>query len=274
MLSLDPLPPHINPLSPQDFDRLASIQPGLWRSPGDKCLTCDKKGTFRSINRKTLDVEEYECNCREQWMLHLHLLNAGVFTHYQRVSWSDIDGVPPEVTNAIKSYADHAAKYVRGGTGVILRGKNGTGKTLLATLLLKSLVQRGYDCFFTTFDELLTSHTTSWRDSAERERFNRLVGATFLVIDEVGKETKGRENVVGSMFDHVIRRRVADDKPTIITTNMTREEMKVGYGNSIMSLLTEACSDIEVTGNDYREKANGWRDLDIEADTVRPLVLS
>ena len=78
------------------------------------------------------------------------------------------------------------------------------------------------------------------------------MSADFLVIDDVGKENTNRTSVIDSMFDHLIRRRVAGDRATIITTNATPEKMRAGYGGSVMSLLAEGCESIEVTGADFR----------------------
>lgn len=270
MRSLPPNPPTVRPLLDPEAARLRKQDPSGWHDPHRTCKTCRKKGTFLGP-----DGEQWECNCIEQWALHRFLLNAGVGTSYQRVSWDDVtDQVPQAVQQAVLEYALEAERYVSAGIGLILHGDSGTGKTLLLTLLLKRLLELGYDGYFTQFNDLLDSYTAGWRDAEESEWFTKRVrNAGILVVDDIGKESKGRENVTSPLFDMVIRHRVANDKPTLITTNYSMDELRAGYGGAVMSLLAESCLDYRVTGTDYRETARQRTLEDLRQGIVRPLVL-
>jgi DNA replication protein DnaC len=278
MKTLPPLPPTIRTLSPGSSDRLKRIYPRLWADPNKTCVTCSKNqpvenGPFVFLAPGGVETE---CDCRSQWRLHRYLLNSGVLLSYQRISWDDVDNqVPAGAIDAIVEYVENAERYVNAGMGLILGGTPGTGKTLLATLLFKRLLENGHDGYFTQFNQLLDAYTAGWQDKDDREWFTRRVAnAGVLVIDDIGKEGKGRENVTNPMFDMVIRSRVADDKPTIITTNYALSEMQAGYGGPVMSLLTEACFDHEVTGLDFRERARKRQQEELKAGIVRPVVLS
>lgn len=272
-ITLPALPDTIRTLSDPESDRLKRQHPGLWANPHTSCETCGGEKVFRM--RVAQEIVECACECIDQWVLHRFLLNAGIGTAYQRLTWDDIDDqVPLKVQAEVLQYADQADAYVRAGLGLILHGPHGTGKTLLATLLLKKLLGLGYDGYFTQFNELLDSYTSGWRDEEERLWFTRKVRNTgVLVVDDVGKESKGRENVTSPMFDAVIRARVADAKPTIITTNYSMEQMHSGYGGAVMSLLAESSKDLEVTGKDYRQRSRERLLQDALDNIVRPLML-
>jgi DNA replication protein DnaC len=270
MRSLPDLPNSVGPLTDEDFNRLHRQYPDLWVDPHQSCLTCKKTGEFLGPQGQT------KCNCVDQWLLHCCLLNAGIGLAYQRLTWEDVDGIPGTIIKVVQDYAFEAEKYVDYGIGMILRGYTGTGKTLLATLLLKQVIGVGVDGYFTQFNELLDSYTATWRDEAERRWYTkRIRNAGVLVIDDIGKEHKGREQVTGSMFDDVIRHRVAAMKPTIITTNYTMEEVQTGYGGpGIMGLLAERSRDYEVTGTNYRVGKLIERNLrEAEQDIRRPIAL-
>lgn len=273
LLALPTLPDHIGPLrSNEEYEALRERHPGFHRA-ASPCITCGGKKIFLHLNVRG-EVGEYECPCREQWMLYMHLLNSGLDVGHQRMSWDDIDAqVPGDVLDAVINYVEKADSYVRAGVGLILRGDHGTGKTLLATLLLKKLIQRGHDGYFVSAHDLVETYTGGWKKDAEKRLFNRYLSASFLVIDEVGREGKGRQNITDTLFDHLVRRRVAGDKPTIITTNMSMEELRTGYGGSVMSLLAEHNTSIEVAGGDYRPRRNVRLQAEIEKGAVRPLVL-
>jgi DNA replication protein DnaC len=267
---LPSLPPTVRPLSDPDSARLRKQFPDLWANPHQSCITCGGKKVFLSPEGET------ECNCIEQWALHRFLLNAGIGTAYQRLSWADIDAqVPVDVQEAVMDYALNAERYVNAGIGLILHGDHGTGKTLLSTLLVKKMLELGYDGYFTRFAEMLDDYTSGWRSNEEREWFIRRVrNAGVLCTDDVGKEYKGKVDLTGSIFDQVIRARVADAKPLIITTNYKMDDLRKGYGGAVMSLLTESCLDYEVTGTDYRERSRQRMLDEVKAGIVRPLVLS
>lgn len=269
MEQLPALPPTVRPLSDPESERLRQDYPGLWADPRSTCLTCEGKKVFLAR-----DGQQTECDCVAQWVLHRFLLNAGVDIAYQRMDWDDALSVPDSMQMAVLEYADFASRYVNVGLGMILSGAPGTGKTLLASLLLKRLLQDGHDGYFTQFNEMLDSYTTSWRNEAERAWFTRRVrNAAILVVDDIGKEAKGRENITGSMFDAVIRARVAGARPTIITTNYTLEDMRVGYGGAVMSLLAESSLDYTVTGEDYRSRARSRVLDDLAKGVTRPFTL-
>lgn len=275
MEQLPPLPDHIGPLRPDAaFDALLEREPGMWRSPEQDCKTCGGEKIFKRYNPATGEVTEFECDCFAQWLLHVHLLNAGIKTGYQRSSWDDVDQqVPDEVIDKIGTYASDAKRYVRAGRGMILRGTNGTGKTLLAVLLLKQLISLGYGGYFVSFHDLLDSYADTWKTEGDN-RYRQYVSSDFLVIDEVhGRGIGGQKHISESMFDHLIRSRVSDDRPTIITTNLTMEQIETGFGHSVISLLAENSEVVEVSGTDFRPKARKREDTEFGLDTVRPLVL-
>ena len=40
-------------------------------------------------------------------------------------------------------------------------------------------------------------------------------------------------------FDYILRTRVCEGRPTILTTNMTAADVKTGYGAAVLPLLDE-----------------------------------
>lgn len=262
---------------------LHSLHPKLSRSPRD-CITCGgspeweegQYGTFKWYVGNSKKVGDYECHCVNQYLLHRYLLNSGIGTRYQRYSWNDAVAVSKDVMSAVVKYGSRSEHHQRTGLGLILHGvSRGTGKTLLSTLLLKSMIADGVDGYFTTFNDMLDAYTSGWRDETQRRWFERRVRhAGFLVVDDIGREHKGRTDIGESMFDAVIRSRVADCKPTIITTNKTLTELEQGYSSNVMSLLAESSLNIEVEGDDYRAQAKVALEAEAELDLVRPVVLA
>lgn len=272
-------PAACQPLSNEDFARLKAARPRLWTDPRQSCLTCLKRNdcTYQwYVDGSREQIETYECNCREQWLLHLWLLNAGIGLNYQRLGWDDIStNVPTPVVDAIRDYAFNAALHVSSGRNVVLWSTSaGTGKTLLMMLLSKALLAQGYAVHASQFNEVIDLFTSSWRDASEREQWNRRVrNVDVLGWDDWGKEHKGRIEMVESMVDQIIRARVSDDAPTIITTNLTPQQIQQGYGGYVMSLLSEKALFIEITGQDYRPTRLSLSQAELSKGLSRPITV-
>lgn len=280
-----PPPPACHPLSNPDFDRLKAARPRLWTNPKESCLTCLKRDGLRdaqtyrwyaddpATGRRTDEIVTYECVCKDQWLLHLWFLDAGIPLNYQRLGWDDVQAVPQAVVDQVMGYALQAARNIAAGRNLVLWSKSpGTGKTLLLALLSKFLLANGFQVHFSQFNEVIDLFTSSWRDQAEREQWTRRVrNVDVLAIDDWGKEHKGRIEMVESMVDQIVRSRVADAAPTIFTTNLTPDEIQQGYGVYAMSLLTEAADFVEVTGADYRPVRRELTRQEADLGLARPI---
>lgn len=277
---LAPLPSGIRALTNPDVIRLRQQYPNLWADPSKSCITCN----FEETGTKTLLVRPtpgtapvlYDCACADQWLLHRWMLNAGVDIRYQRLSWVDCVSVPGSIQVAVAEYVDHISSHMAKGSGLTLWSPHrGTGKTLLSTLLFKHVLAKGHDGYFIQFNEMLDAFSAGWRNEDERAWFVRRVrNAALLVVDDMGRENRGRAGIAESMFDTVIRARVAGARPTIITTNWTAEEMLQGYGPNVLSLLSEVNTPLEVPGADYRPTSRAQDIQDTEDNVRRPLVMA
>jgi len=261
---------------------LRSLNSGLPKSPAD-CVTCGGSpdyldgefGTFRWYDERG-EVVEYQCHCIEQYQLRMWLTNAGIGLRYQRYGWTDAKGVSDDAQQAVLDYGQHVEVNLRGGYGLILHSvMRGTGKTLLSTLLLKTIISMGVDGYFTTFGNMLDAYTAGWRNEEQRNWFKRRITNTgFLVVDDIGRENRGRHDTSEEMVDGVIRSRVAECRPTIVTTNFTIKQIEEGYSSNIVSLLTESCVPIEVVGMDYRPRAAEQMQAEARQGLSRPVVLA
>lgn len=273
LLQLPENPPAVVPILEDDYDRLKAVYPDVGRA-ATRCVTCH--GT-RQFFWRGGDGEPaaWECPCEDQFLLHLWLLNAGLDLRYQRLSWSDATGVDPKVVETISDYALNAQSYAGSGIGLVLHGLRGNGKTLISTLLLKQLMGAGFDGYFTTFQGLLDLFTSGWRSDEEKGWFDRRIrNAGVLVVDDMGREHEGRLKVAESTFDHVLRARVAADRPTILTSNKDLDELGAIYSLNALSLLQECSIVVPFNGEDYRPKAQQGRVEEARLGLTRPVVLS
>ena len=253
-------------LSDDDYQRLVRRDPGLAKGYEGWCPTCDKKGIF------VWKGKEVTCDCETQVALFKWYSSSGIGANYQRLGWADYEG-SQSIINGIERYTDNIVEFARQGVGLYLPGDIGTGKTMIANLTLKWLVRQGYTCFATTFSQMIEMYTAGWSDKDEKHWFQRkFLQSKFLLLDDVGKERDTKIALNETTFDAVLRQRVSDGRPTIITTNLSGEELQDGYGSAILSLIKEQSLEEMITGDDFRPRANKRRVQEVLDGWTRPIL--
>lgn len=274
MLRLPPLPPAIQSLTDPDSQRLDALHNRTLPRTLSECVTCRGKKMFLWRDPQGQPAQ-YECPCADQRILNRFLLYCNIPLTYQQYSWVDATNVEAGAMTEVIDYAAMSEPYLAAGIGLILHGTGGTGKTLVATLLLKQLISKGQKGYFCTFNELLSSFTAGWRDPEDKKFFiSNIKNSPFLVLDDVGKEMKGRSDLTEALMDEVLRHRVASLKPTILTTNYNFETLKAGYGTGVMSLLSERSISYEFTSQDFRPQVQQRVLYEARNGLTRPVVLA
>lgn len=142
--------------------------------------------------------------------------------------------------------------------GICFMGSNGTGKTLLASLILKEAYVRRFTCKRITFTKYVSIYTEDWGNSEHIINSDLSVddikNVEFLVLEEIGKEIDSK--VTAPILEDLLRYREDNGLVTIICTNSDTKNLKSRYGESIMSLIAGATTRIVLTGNDFRKLQN------------------
>jgi DNA replication protein DnaC len=247
-------------LSDEDITRLEGRYPRI-----HICPTCNDQGQY------VFDGQQHDCGCMMQRQLYKHYLNAGIGVTYQRLDFADYEG-DRDVLQSLAKYVENYDRYASRGIGLLLTGPFGTGKTMIANLVLKEFVKQGYRCFATTFAQTIDMLTASWKSPEDRRYFQRrFVDSEILLLDDVGRELRSKSNLTESTFDNILRTRVQEGRPTFITTNMSPEELGEGYGAAILSLLKEHSIVCEMSGEDFRSKSNARTLKEIRDGETRPI---
>lgn len=247
-------------LSDEDLSRLEERYPRL-----QHCPTCDGNGRY------VFRGKQHDCDCFMQKQLHKHYLNAGIGTTYQRLDFFDYEG-DQGVLEALLKYIEGYERYASRGIGLLLTGSYGTGKTLLANLILKEFVKAGYKVFATTFAQTIDMLTAGWKSNDDRRYFQRrFVDSEILLLDDIGRELRSKSNLTESTFDTILRTRVQEGRPSFITTNMSPEELGDGYGSAVLSLLKEHSIVCEMSGEDFRSRSNARTLKEIRDGESRPI---
>jgi DNA replication protein DnaC len=150
---------------------------------------------------------------------------------------------------------------------ILFVGKTGCGKTHLAVAIVRELVKRGVivDAKFITAPELLLEIRATFgkqkkqsdpfdggRDpDTEGEVIDRYSKCELLILDDLGSE-KVSDFTIQSLY-LVIDRRNRELKPTIVTTNLSLEEIETQIDARMASRLADM-KVVKLTMPDYRKK--------------------
>lgn len=141
--------------------------------------------------------------------------------------------------------ADIAAKAT---TALIISGDVGTGKTHLACAILQAVGGR-----YVLSAKIESDFNASKAFGAE-ETFDTVLkkysGVPLLVIDEVGRESNGKDAQF-SLYQ-IINARYNRNLPTVLITNFERAELVRYIGIATIDRLTEGLRTITLTGKSKR----------------------
>lgn len=138
---------------------------------------------------------------------------------------------------------------------LLITGSVGTGKTFLASCIANELTARGFGCLFLSafrFNDICLKYHTSF-EANRTDGLQALLDADLLVLDDLGTESILRNVTLEYLFT-VLGERMNRGKHTVVTTNLSREELETRYGERTVSrLFTErVCLTLALVGKDLR----------------------
>lgn len=175
------------------------------------------------------------------------------------LTWADVECVHPS-WQKLRRLAERIGDVRRKGYNAILAGPPGRGKSLGATMVLRSAIEAGYSARMLTAAQITQMALKTYRrDSTEslEDLLKRLALPDFLAIDDLGAaetQTRGTEIAI---FTQLIDQRVKDRKPTIITANLTEDQdFEKALGFRAFERIRYKCAAIEFNGPNYRQAAD------------------
>ena len=140
---------------------------------------------------------------------------------YETVTLANDDGINQKVSNFCRKYIDRWPQMLENNIGVLFHGPVDTGKSFFACAIANELLQKHVPTTITSFPRLLNL----LQDSNNRQWLLDCLGNyKLVVIDDLGVERE--TSYAAEQIFAVIDARSRTKLPTIITTNLTKQEME------------------------------------------------
>ena len=249
-------------------------------SEADKCPICGGLG-WKTVERDGITAAE-RCECSLLERTRVHAERAGIPPLYEEASFENFSlqrNNPPvhkilfKAFNDANSFADQFPFQTKKG-GLLFIGGNGSGKTHLATAVLRELIRKGFQGVFFSYQHLLEKIRSGYdptSGASAREAYQAALDCEVLLLDDLGahRVTDWVEDTINSIVTHRANHRL----PVIATTNCRDESvdgtmpsataaqitrgpyLSERIGMRARSRLSEMCQVISTRGvPDYRDR--------------------
>ncbi len=244
--------------------------------PSNNCPECQGTGW------KPIEVDGVRrvmrCHCRDTERVAQLLTAARIPKRYEHCAFENFDvrrdrdtGQANPSLAAARVYAKRFVEDYPTDFGLLFVGMTGRGKTHLAVAVLRELIlQKGVECLFCDFRDLLKTIQGSFDPVAQTSEFRVLqpvLDVEVLLLDEL--TSANPTDWVKDTVAHIINSRYNQKRVTLITTTLPprepdnrRVKTPAGeelpslertlnqFGPTLLSRLYEMCKIIEIESSD------------------------
>ena len=245
-------------------------QEGDYRD-ADGLLMCGKCHTHKQVRQPFLgSVKVLACACKcvvadnrreadakrkRDRMQYLDGMRRTGFPDAEMRKWvfRNDDGGNTKLMSIARKYVANFDEMRANGTGLLLYGNVGCGKSFAAACIANALIDTGTPCMMTNFTRIINRLQESF---AGRQKYiDNLSRFDLLVIDDMAAERN--TEYVWEQVMTIIDARYRSGLPVIVTTNLTIGELADPADirrQRVYSRLKEMCVPIEVAGADRRTR--------------------
>ena len=161
------------------------------------------------------------------------------------------------LADVLKGYIAKLEEMVLAGSGLLLFGNNGRGKTAALVWLAMQIRRRGYRVLYVETAKLKSYKIERTRYDATQTIWERMMEVDVLVLDDLGKGVSDSKGFMQELVDELVRTRGAHLRPTLISTNVAPAKLVKDdfLKKSTLAMLQETVGFFHCKGDDIRARA-------------------
>lgn len=224
--------------------------PADYLSPVYSCPDCQDTGY----------ISGEKCHCFKQQIITLLYEQSNIqeflnSENFSTLSYAYYEGDDlTRFKNAVLTCRNFINNFNSDYHNLFFYGTVGTGKSFLSCCVAKELMDRGHSVLYfssVSLFETLAKNSFDYKSKEELyNMFEDLYNCDLVIIDDLGTELTN--NFVTTQFFSCLNERHMRKKATVISTNLTLEELRNRYSDRIFSRITSNYEVCKLTGPDIR----------------------
>ncbi|WP_050699001.1 ATP-binding protein [Anaeromassilibacillus senegalensis] len=216
--------------------------------PKYECPTCEDRGY----------VDGKMCACRQtilNQLVYEQLCDVSIARDcsFDRFSLHYYDGDTRQtMVNVLESCRRYARDFAPGARSLIFMGPPGLGKTHLSLSIADGVAHSGHLVMYASAPQLMSQlEAAKFKQTEDCLEYREVIyGCELLVIDDLGAEMVTRYTQ-SEIYD-LINSRLNTARSTIISTNLTMNEIEKLYTNRVTSRIAGSYATVQFAGRDIR----------------------
>ena len=148
-----------------------------------------------------------------------------------------------------RDFVDHFSSEFH---NILLYGDTGVGKTFLSHCIAKELIEQSFSVIYFTASQLFDIFAKNRfdKDADAQMDEEHIYNCDLLIIDDLGTEFSNSFTI--SQLFICLNERILRRKSTMISTNLSLDDLKNLYSERVFSRITSAYIVLRLTGDDIR----------------------
>ncbi len=224
--------------------------PADYLAPVYHCPDCKDTGYINGV----------KCHCFKQAIIDLLYEQSGIREMLEKENFSTLsyeyyEGEALErFQNTVNECRNFIKTFDSDYHNLFFYGTVGTGKSFLSGCVARELIESGHSVIYFSASglfETLSRNMFDYKNKDDVLRFHEdLYDCDLLIIDDLG--TEYTSNVTVSVFFSLLNERHLCQKSTIISTNLSLEDLRNRYSDRVFSRITNQYTICKFTGPDIR----------------------
>lgn len=228
--------------------------PSDYLEPHYSCPDCQDKGYIDGkmcgCMKKLLREESYR-RLNTLTPLSLSTFESFSLDYYPGKAEEEGKRSPRDIMESVlNNCRKYAAEFSPSSPSLIMQGGTGLGKTHMSLAVANAVIQKGYGVVYGSVNNIV--------NQLEREHFGRedgdssksLLECDLLILDDLG--TEFRSAFSGAEIYNIVNTRLMTQKPTIISTNLSIQELQERYTERFASRIMGNYVRVAFCGRDNR----------------------
>lgn len=228
------------------------------------CSKCNDTGFYEIRDEETgISHGTKLCSCHIELLKKLAAEEMAASTPLELSSFDDFDlsfyNTDKKTAEKMQKIYQNCLAYVKefnlDSPNLFFHGRTGLGKTHLSLAIASEVIKKGYNVVYGSVNKFFSKiEAEKFGKNNDTYTLDTLCDADLLILDDLGMEFT--TSFTHSVLYTIIDTRICKGLPTIISSNLSLDDLKDKYHESVVSRIIGTFDSVEFVGKDVRQNSN------------------